>query len=513
MLYELDKHQVHDLSLYLRHKKFANFSDPGTRKTGTVNILMYHLWDAYQMRSVMVMPLSLFKQNMKSFFKFTHFKPEDIVIVEGDLKRRQKLMQQDGKVFIVGFDFFKPYISKVRGMARESDYEFLKRAHPSVKCCVVDEFHMGFGNIEATRTRWWAHHMQKMEYIIPMTGTPINGRLSSVYPVIHVIEPSYYFNYKAFLREHAVLDDYGNVSFWVNTQKVKDILAKISVRHTFEEVHGPEAIEVITEMVDMSGIHRDMYKAFEESHMLELENEFKEMSSGGEATLRARQLLQCPEVFYEDDFKLGKDDSIEVKVQAAVMAEKPFMIFSPFVAEQNRLVKLCHKWGVKVALINGSVKGTTRYKIDEDFTSGKIQGLIASPDTVGVGYDWSHVDMMVFTTLDYKDSSFVQGYRRAVRGKRAHPLLVYVLGYSKSTDLKTFLKVEEKMKLSKEVDDSKTVFNFSKSAKKQEKAKSVSRKPTLPTNPQDPVVRVPTKPIIMENSPIVRRGIPMTTLK
>lgn len=70
-----------------------------------------------------------------------------------------------------------------------------------------------------------------------MTGTLIDGRLSSAYPAIRVIEPRYYASYKNFLYQHAITDDFGTVIEWTNHAKIKRILAREAVAMTFEEAY------------------------------------------------------------------------------------------------------------------------------------------------------------------------------------------------------------------------------------------------------------------------------------
>lgn len=461
----LRDYQIKDLAYYIAYPRCANLSDPGTGKTASLNVYMWYRLKEKQERSIFVMPISLFKQNKDSFFKFTNFDKTDVEMVRGTLTERQRIMRSDAKVFIVGFDFFKPRIWTDRATklkkGRESDYEYLCRHHRDIRTCVIDEFHMGYGNPESNRTMWWNKAMQDMNSVIPMTGTPIDGALGTVYPIIHIIEPRYYFNYKNFIARHGIEDEYGKVVGWVRVDKVKEILARHTIRHSFEEIFGKEAIELIVQPIEMGEQHRAIYEDFESNNLIELDNEFKEMSSGGETSLRARQILQCPEAIWgKTNYPLAKDEWLETCVVGARQAKKAFIVFSPFQAEQERLTQIFTDAGLKIGMINANVTGRKRDIISEAFQTGQLDGVVASPLTVSVGYDWAHVDIVAFTTLDYRDSSFIQGYKRAVRGKRERPLLVYVLEYENSVDRRVFQVVQQKMELAHEVDESRQVFSF-----------------------------------------------------
>jgi hypothetical protein len=281
--------------------------------------------------------------------------------------------------------------------------------------------------------------------------------------MIHVIEPRYYFNYKAFLNEHAILDYWGNIEGWRNLEKIKSILAKHGVRRSFEEVHGNDNILLETEYVEMKKHHREIYDDFQATHMIELEKEFLEASGGGVVALRLRQLMQCPEVVVPNfTEETAKEEALERHILAAWQAQKRIVVFGCFHKEQERILKIFEKHKIPAGLINGNVSPNKRDQIDADFRSGKLFGVVASPATVAVGYDWEFVDYMVFNCLDYQDSNFVQGYRRAIRGHRAHALLCYILEYEDSRDQTIAAIVEGKMKLAADVHSDKRVFNLTR---------------------------------------------------
>jgi uncharacterized FAD-dependent dehydrogenase len=63
---------------------------------------------------------------------------------------------------------------------------------------------------------------------------------------------------------------------------------------------------------------------------------------------------------------------------------------------------------------------------------------------MSVGFNWGFLRKIVFASIDYQDSNFIQAYRRGVRGKRDTPLLVYVLEYRKSIEQRIFQIVNRK---------------------------------------------------------------------
>jgi len=439
---QLRTYQIADLAFYIANPKCANLSDPGTGKTPSVCVYAYWLWTEKKIRSAWVMPKSLLKKNRDELLRFTHFTPDDIVIIDGPREKRAKLMASDAKVFLMGFDRWS------------ADWTTMIEMHPDLKALLVDEIHLGYGSMSAQRTKQMVQSARHMERFLAMTGTLINGRLDSAYPTIHVIEPRYYGSDKAFINYHAIKDDYGTIIGWQNHHKLAAILGRHAIRHSFEEVYGKEAKVIIREEVEMSEQQRKAYDQFEANAILELQDEF--LSSGGVGgvhALRCRQIMQHPETFGIAHGEVnGKDQRLIIHLVDHYNAQKPLIIFAVFQPEQERIVELVNRVGLRPGLINGNVSAPQRARVDEAFRKGEIDVMVASPATAGIGFNWEHVDHIVFTSLDYMDSSFVQGYRRAIRGVREKPLRITVLEYKDSIDQRIFQIVERKSEDAHKVD-------------------------------------------------------------
>lgn len=78
-----------------------------------------------------------------------------------------------------------------------------------------------------------------------------------------------------------------------------------------------------------------------------------------------------------------------------------------------------------------------------------------------VGFNWGHLDTIVFLSLDFIDSSYLQGYGRAMRGVRKSPLLVYVMEYEKSMDQRVMQIVEIKSAMAVEIDPTQVAGKIS----------------------------------------------------
>jgi hypothetical protein len=460
----------------------GNLSDPGAGKTPPTNVHLWHVWEDYGVKSIFLMPTSLFEQNRDSLLEFTHFKPEQVVIVEGTPAKREKIMSsKDAVVFIGSFNFFtqtgKP------SSPSPSNYDTLKKYH-RIDALAVDEWHKGFKGITARRTQALIYylHTQPIPIFLPLTGTAVDGHLDSVYPLIHALEPRYYLNHKDFLRQHAVYDFWGEkIIRWENVDKVKQILERHCIRHSFEEVHGKDATVIVPQPFAMSKKHFDLYRKFESSGVFETDSGFVECAAGT-FTLRQRQLCNCPELLVEKlgcnfgEIELMKDDGFSVNVSAAMQRDMQFVTYAAFHAEQERLATIAERDGARVEIMNGD---NTKHhsRIDKAYLAGEIDGLICSAEAVGVGFNWRPTGMMMFYSCDYKDTNIVQGIRRGVREKREIPLLVYMMYYKGTVEEDVLAVVESKMRLANKTDATRQVFNVTeKKRRKQREAGEKGKK-------------------------------------
>lgn len=417
--FQLRPYQAAQLAFHIKERRSLNLSDPGTGKTPTACLYIQYLVEVENASVAFVMPKSLLKKNYEEIFNFTSLTEEQVAVVDGGPKKREDIYKRKGcRVFLMGFDCF----------ARE-----WTKLPKDFNAVVVDEFHMGFKSNNSKRTQSFYKAMARATYFLGMTGTLIDGRLSSAYPAIRVINPGYYANYDSFLYQHAIMDDYGNPIYWTNHDKIKRILARHAVKTSFAEAYkgSPKPI-IIAEKCEMDKKHYELYKEFEDTALLELEDKYLDDSgSGGVHQMRCRQIIEAPEsIGITDKLDLGKDEMLRVHLEDAKNDGKPLLIFSVFVAEQERIKKICEdEYGFRVGLINGSVSGKRRAEIDNQFRNGELDIVIGSPETMAVGFNWEHVDTVIFVSIDYKDSNWRQAIQRADRGTRKYPLRVYRLYY------------------------------------------------------------------------------------
>jgi hypothetical protein len=266
-------------------------------------------------------------------------------------------------------------------------------------------------------------------------------------------------------------DDYGRVLAWKNEAKVGQILLNHGVRRTFEEVYGKEDVVFLPDLCDMNPRMREQYDLFHEQAMLELEDgRFLDGSLPGVATIRARQIMAHPETFgLCTDEMSGKDERLEIHLADAIARGEHLLIFSVHIAEQERIVRLLEKHGRRVGLMNNNTSAAKRDKIDRgfqgldedgNFVGRTIDDVVGSPQTMAVGWNWEHVDHVIGVSLDYRDTDWLQAYRRANRGTRKKTLRCSIMQYADSIDQRVLEIIYVKSVLANKVDPTRPILQL-----------------------------------------------------
>lgn len=509
----LRPYQIADLSFLIQQKRALLLHDPGGGKTPPVCVFLWYLWSSEGRKTLWVMPDQLKQKNVDELLRFTHFKREDVLVLSGapeelaaakvmDAAVAGKLRQaQDGSYWsdlgdvparqskarvegLIRKQFLTPELAPTKkGMTADfraalkfdakviilgadllcDHWPWLLQYNPEIDALVGDEVHMYWNTHESLRTQAMYSVARRVTYWVGMTGTLIKGRLSSAYPAIQAIDPNYYVSYGAFIGHHAVKDSFGKIIAWVNADRISKICGQVALKRSFESIYGKEAKVIVTEACDMTPAQRSAYEEFEAKAIVELEDSFLEAKTGGVFTLRCRQIMAHPETFGlgDADGHTGKDKQLLVHLADHHQSGEPLILFAAFKAEQDRLVKLVKAHKMSVALLNGDTPSKQRAIIDQQFRSKKVQVLVGSPQVATVGFNWEHCDHIIFTTLDAGDDTFVQAYRRAIRGVRTKPLLITVLEYRKSIDQRWMGLIEKKSRLANKVDAEKDIYKLS----------------------------------------------------
>jgi superfamily II DNA or RNA helicase len=467
----LRDYQIEDLGFLMKRKRGLLLHDPGGGKTPPACLFMYWVWKEHQGVSLWAMPTHLMAKNRDELLRFSNFKPEDVVIIRGSFSaaRKEKLRKSGAKVFILSF---QGLVGQRSGVPEWSKYS-------NVKCIVIDEMHKAFSNAESPSSASLMNAMRNTPLFCGMTGTIIKGRLNSAYVAMHICEPRFYGSYYDFMNQHSIRDFFGTVIGWKNHEKVAKILGQISRRKTFDEIYGAQEIVFFIEHVEMAPSQKTAYDEYAAMGMLELDSMILSGANEGVNLLRLRQILAHPErisvpVEKDDSGKVlrtetvcltdettARDEKLKDHLEEHLSSGEPLLILSSLVPEQERVLKMCRDLGLSVELINSDTLQTKRVKIDHAFKNGTLKVVVGSPKTMATGFNWPHLNHVLFLSLDYDHDDFIQAYRRAVRGKRTRPLRVTLIQYRDSVEQKQDDILDRKSRESNAVDSTYEILNLS----------------------------------------------------
>lgn len=414
MTFTARPYQVDDLSVLINRPRHGLFHEPGGGKTYIAAMFSQYITECTGERVVWTQPGGIMQKNRQDILFATGLDPKQVAIVQGTKETRASIVA-DPRV--------KIFLMTGQGFANE--YELLPK---DIRHIISDEIHLYYTLYGSTRTTNWLRACKKMGAIVPMTGTIIRGRLDSAYPVLHAIGPHYYANERNFLHRHGVFDENGALCGWRDHETLQAILREVGIFRSFKSIYGEEQkiIQVINCVVPNKTW--SVYQKLEAAGLIEMEDEFVDAGMPAVNAMRARQVLATPEEFQIKE-ESAKDAMFKPFIEDCIKSGERIAIFSAHTKEQERLVGIIRSLGGTVGHINGTVSNERRQEIDQLFNSEDLQFVVASAATAGIGFNWGFLDTMLFYSLDYTDDSFVQAYRRGIRGKRERPLRIILLHY------------------------------------------------------------------------------------
>jgi hypothetical protein len=451
--------QIEDLAALINNPKINLGNEPGTGKTPIICVYQRYLLEHHQVGSVWVMPNRLREKNLAEAMKWGEWGEGEAVIIDGP----QSDIPPAAAVYIVGAETFRRIGDNLP-------------AH--VRAFQADEWHKMYTTHSSGRTQHlygWLR-ARKSQFFTPMTGTTYRGRPCSMYPMINIIEPRYYGTLSAFENEHYLVDPFTLKRTGVtNLDKLGRILAKHSIKRTFESIFGPQEVWWELEEFEMLKEQSRIYKELEESALAELENFYIDGTNPGVGFIRARQLLDHPERF-PDPTTGGSYDilkgSVSPKTEAIIShfedhaaSQEPLIVYTTLRAQQALLAEHAERLNLKVGVINGSTSRKESDQIDRAYRAGEITNLIVSAEVADVGFNWqfcgsrecSHV---VFASLPYDDNTVIQAYRRVIRGPRSRALRISIPSYFARVEYRLRQILTGKSRDAHAVDPTREILTF-----------------------------------------------------
>ncbi|GBU16828.1 MULTISPECIES: SNF2-related protein [Methylobacterium] len=435
---ELRPDQIQDLGrLFYKERRCIHGGEPGTGKTPTICVLQRARWDKHGHRTLWLMPMKLLEKNLDEALLWGEWGEDEVVILDGPVEPRHLA----AKVVLMGYTRFE--LSSEAFSPEQGFY-----------AVDIDEWHKAFGGHESKRTqalyRWCARRGKDL-WFVPMTGTSYNGRPSTVYPAIQVIEPRYYGTPEAFDMMHNIVDPWSRkVVGHDNLDRLEAILSKHSIKRLWSEVHGPEELVVEIARCRMNERQRKAYETFRETALLELEQFFVDGTKPGVAFTRARQIMEHPNAFPDlvnpgqwvdicPGETPGKLEEFGDDCEKLTSLARPLLAYAALKPQQRQMLDVARAAGRRAEIINGDTSPKQAGEIDKAFIAGRLDTIIGSPRVADCGFNWQfcgakEVQDVLFVSMDYQDTAFFQAYKRAMREARRSALRIKISTYVDSID-------------------------------------------------------------------------------
>ena len=449
------------------NKRFLDRSHAGTGKTPPACVYTRYMVKNQKKKVIWIQPTSLMRKNLEELQLWTGLGDRVVEVTGAKLKKDATILRRDVDVWIMTAEALKTYGTQ------------MFRQH-NIGLIICDEPHLYYVGFTSARTQ--AFYGLTVKYpeleVKFLTATPTpKGKLTSAYIYCSVIQPDYYRGFNYFKSIHQQDDGFGNIE-WINYPILHKFLEHYSICHTTKEMYGEIPQYIVRHRLDLPAKLRRFYDRFEAEGILEMKSSILQDMPPSVNTLRCRQILNHPHqlklpVVYDADNNPVAWEHVEAftgltpKQEAIinyVNEGEPLFIIATFHEEQEQLVRLIeqHCDGVKVGLINGTVSKAKRDEIDAGFRNGTVDVIVASGQTTSVGYNWQHLNTIIFHSVDYGDDIFYQAVQRAKRGKRDTPLRIVVLEYKSTIEAYLLLKVHQASVRSNAVNRDFEVIHFPK---------------------------------------------------
>lgn len=449
----LRQSQLADLAFMIATPRCALLHDPGVGKTPPVAVYTYYCWTQEGRRTVMIQPASLMRKNKNEILRFTNFQDADVAVFEGTKQEKEALLCGDPKVLIMTATHWYTH------------WRTILERFPDIGAFVGDEWHMLYSTNDSKRTMdLYSFFERKRDCrLVGMTGTLIDGRLSSAYPLIRLFNPRFYGSYRDFIGYHAVTDEDGKIDYWINHDRIAAIMGRYAVRRTFSDEYGAESKVLLMERVEMAPKMAAAYDEFHEMAALELERTILDGTEPGVAAIRARQILSHPETFGLCKGETSaKDERLLIHLEGYRQSglTNGYVGFAALVPEVERIAALIADQGFRVGMIHGGVNTRKRAEISEAYEAGDLDWIVATPGTAAVGYNWHRTREMHFFSMNYKDSDFIQALQRGERRKRDYPLKAWIYKYVTTIEEHIHRVIERKSADAHKVDPTRNPIRF-----------------------------------------------------
>jgi hypothetical protein len=425
------EHQKLMTNFMVMHPKCFNLSDMGTMKTlATLWAADYVMLQNPGAKAIISCPLSIMQRVWGDAITQNMLGRRTYTVIDGDHKKRRKLLEKDSDFYIIGHDALKQgaRLNKRRqvelgGLSKD----IVDRTDITIG--IIDEVG-AFRDAQSMRSRAARTNIAQKSYFWPLTGTPTPTGPLDAHGLARLVNNAFGESYRAYK---------GRVMYqispfkWIPRPGAHEEAYKLlqpSIRFEMRECTDvPPCTEQMRD-VELSHEQQKLYKELKRDLVLQLEK--GTVNAVNEAALRLKLIQISCGALYDSDHNVTRVDcSPRLAELRAVIEEahRKVIIFTPLTSVVHLLYDELKEYSR--AMINGEVPIKIRDEIIRKFQQElDPEILIVDPATVSFGNDFTAASVEVWFGATDRSELYEQGKRRIDRPGQIGPTTIVQLASS-----------------------------------------------------------------------------------
>lgn len=283
---------------------------------------------------------------------------------------------------------------------------------------------------EVQRLKNWDTKMAKAmrdltsDYVIALSGTPLENRLSELYSVMQLVDQYALGPYWQFVNETTDTDDSGRVVGYRNLHKVKEMMKPVLVRRLKKEVQlqmpsRTDKILYVPVTKEQRAIHDDCN--WQVGILLA---RWKKLGFLPEKDRRRLLLLlSMMRMAADSTFILDQKTRHDTKIEEACQivsdmiesGDEKVVIFSQWERMQRIMAQELEQHGINSIVLNGSVPSEKRGKLINEFMSDPDCRVFLSTDAGSTGLNLQAASIIINLDLPWNPAVLEQRIARVYR--------------------------------------------------------------------------------------------------
>jgi len=286
---------------------------------------------------------------------------------------------------------------------------------------------------EAQRIKNWeaktSREVKKLKsrYAMVLTGTPLENKLEELYSIVQFVDERRFGPAFAFLQEHRIVDEHGNLKGYRNLDKIRERLAPIFLRRTRAEVltQLPPRTDN-TAFVELADEQRGPY---EEQRValarLLAKNYLTDLDRKRILTALVRMRGICDSLFlYDQTSRVSPKLDEFAELVPDLVAEHKLVVFSQWETMALEAARVLERLNVGHVVLHGGLPGPQRKAVLERFQTDPACRVFVSTDAGGTGLNLQAADTVVNLELPWNPAVLEQRIARAHRMGQERPVRV-----------------------------------------------------------------------------------------